>query len=495
MAIVSCPAKNWALNPLPQEGFLVPAASVILAAVKSKPRNSRLAVSPARAAAFDILLRIERESSYASELLHSHTYDRLTPINHSLTTELVMGVLRWRSLLDSQIAKSSAQPLSKLDLEVLTALRLATYQLRYLDRIPASAAINESVELVKCARKRSAAPFVNAVLRKFASGTSINQDIRQLASSHASAETISASSAHPRWLVERWIQAYGPEVTLKLCHYNQSIPRAAIRLRSPDAEDQLRAVGIELAPGNLLSSARKVLNGDVSGTRAFREGFCVIQDEASQLVAAFVGRGARLLDCCAAPGGKTRAIADRNLNAEIAAVELHPHRARLLQKLLRVDHSNTDGSRRIHVIASDARNLPFTAKFDRVIADVPCSGTGTLSRNPEIKWRLVPADLTDLQARQRAILSSAMGYVAAGGRLIYSSCSLEKEENEDVIERALAENSSFRLLDCRAELDRLLQEGELIWPDVASLTRGPFLRTLPGLHPCDGFFAGIVEKI
>ncbi len=486
--------KNWARDSSPLEAFSIPPASVILATVKSKPRNSRPPVSPARAAAFDILLRVERESSYASELLHSPSYDRLTAVDHSLTTELVMGVLRWRSLLDSRIAKSSAQPLSKLDLEVLTALRLATYQLRYLDRIPASAAINESVELVKRARKRSAVPFVNAVLRKLTSDASPDQGIAQITNAQLSAGTIAASTAHPLWLVERWTEAYGLEVTGKICHYNQSIPRTAIRLRSPEAEDQLRAEGITLAPGVLLSSARKVQHGDLSGTRAFRKGLFVIQDEASQLVAALVGDGARVLDCCAAPGGKTQAIADRNLNAEIAAVELHPHRARLLQKLLSA-HDSAAGGSRIHVIASDARNLPFATKFDSVLADVPCSGSGTLSRNPEIKWRLVPADLADLQARQLAILSSAMRHVAAAGRLIYSTCSLEKEENEDVTTRALAENSSFRVLDCRVELERLQREGELIWPDVSSLTRGPFLRTLPGLHPCDGFFAAILEKI
>jgi 16S rRNA (cytosine967-C5)-methyltransferase len=146
------------------------------------------------------------------------------------------------------------------------------------------------------------------------------------------------------------------------------------------------------------------------------------------------------------------------------------------------------------VVAADARNLPFAAKFDRVLADVPCSGTGTLSRNPEIKWRLTPADLDDLQSRQLSILRSAMAQVASGGRLIYSTCSLEKEENEDVIERALADGAAFRVLDCQAELDRLQREGELVWSEVSSLTRGPYLRTLPGVHPCDGFFAAILER-
>jgi 16S rRNA (cytosine967-C5)-methyltransferase len=442
------------------------------------------------------LLRVEREASYASELLHSQTYDRLTAVDHSLATELVMGVLRWRSLLDSQIAGSSAQPLSKLDLEILTALRLAVYQLRCLSRIPPRAAINESVELVKRARKRSAAPFVNAVLRKLGSGISPSPEVSSPAVSGVSPETLAASSAHPLWLVERWIHAYGLDSALEICRHNQSIPVTAIRLRRPEAEDQLRAEGIELAPGAFLASTRRVLRGDVARTAAFRTGLCVIQDEASQLVAALVGHGEHVLDCCAAPGGKTAAIADRNPNSNIVAVELHPHRARLLRKLLRA-HAPAAGAAddNIRVIAADARKLPFARKFNRILADVPCSGTGTLSRNPEIKWRLTPEDLADLQARQLAILRSAMAQVAIGGRVIYSTCSLEREENEDVIERVLEEESSFRVIDCRAELERLHQEGELIWPEVSSLTCGPHLRTLPGVHPCDGFFAAILEKI
>jgi 16S rRNA (cytosine967-C5)-methyltransferase len=464
--------------------------------VKPRARNTRPVVSPARSAAFDILLRIERESSYASELLHSQTYARLTTVDHSLATELVMGVLRWRSLLDSQIAAGSAQPLGKLDLEVLTALRLAVYQLRWLSRVPARAAINESVELVKRARKRSAAPFVNAVLRKLDANVSHVDNLPQPAISDASIEALATSSAHPLWLVKRWAQAYGFDSAFHSCRHNQSVPVTAIRLRRAEAEAQLHAEGVELVPGALMASARRVQHGDITKTAAYHAGLCIIQDEASQLVATLVGQGTHILDCCAAPGGKTLAIADSNPKAEVAAVDLHPHRARLLRRLLRAQDPETKvEARNIRVVAADARDLPFATKFDRVLADVPCSGTGTLSRNPEIKWRLTPQDLTDLQTRQLAILREAMAQVAAGGRLIYSTCSLEREENEDVIERLLEEDSSFRVLDCRAELEHLHQEHELIWPDPASLTRGPYLRTLPGVQPCDGFFAAILEKI
>lgn len=457
-----------------------------------------MAVSAARAAAFDILLRVERESSYASELLHSANYSRLSTSDHALATELVMGILRWRSRLDEQIATTSSQPLSKLDLEVLTAVRLALYQLAWLDRIPQRAALHESVELVKRARKRSAAPFVNAVLRKLAATAPQALKPPDQSERYTSADDLARAFAHPLWLVERWAHEYGLDAAQQICRHNQNVPVTTIRLRMPSAEAEFRAAGIGLAPGSLLSSARCVNAGDVMKTAAFRKGLVAIQDEASQLVAAFVsiegksgkGHWTKILDCCAAPGGKILAIADRNPGTLVAAVELHPHRARLLQALLRTMVS----SGRIHVIAADARQLPFSVSFDRVLADVPCSGTGTLARNPEIKWSLSPGDLHDLQARQRAILASALAQVAAGGRLIYSTCSMEKEENEDVVEHTVAGNKSFRVLDCRAELERLKTSGDLTWPDVATLTSGPYLRTIPGIHPCDGFFGAILER-
>jgi 16S rRNA (cytosine967-C5)-methyltransferase len=437
-------------------------------------------------------MRVERESSFASELLHSVTYVRLSLADHALTTELVMGVLRWRSLLDAEIATSSSLPLAKLDLEVLTTLRLAVYQLRWLDRIPSRAAIHESVELVKRARKHSAAPFANAVLRKI----SDNLSGRHISKSETAttAEAVSANSSHPLWLVKRWFDSFGGETAAKICEYDQQVPVAAIRLRHPDAEKQLRAAGMELGPGALLASASRVERGNVSRTAAFEGGLAVIQDEASHLVAALIGKGETILDCCAAPGGKTAAIADRNADADITAAELHPHRARLLQKMLRTQSADVAPCN-TRIVAADARNLPFATKFERVLADVPCSGTGTLARNPEIKWRLRPEDISDLQQRQLAILQSALNHVAQAGQLVYSTCSLEREENEDVVERALLGNPCFRIVDCRQELERLAGAGELVWPDPASLTRGPFLRTIPGAHPCDGFFAAIIERV
>ena len=435
--------------------------------------------SPARSAAFDILLAVEQKDAYASELLHSERYARLSPVDHRLATEIVMGVLRWRSVLDGEIAAHSSYDLMRLDAEVLIALRMGSYQLRFLERIPASAAVNESVELIKRARKRSAASFANAVLRKIQKGPRVEAGIPE---SKTVAE-LAVASAHPAWLVERWAQQFGFDSAQAICRHDQRVPETAIRV-TDECEKELLAAGIELAPGRLLAGARGVKSGDITKTRTFLAGRVAIQDEASQLIALLVGKGRQILDCCAAPGGKTRVLAERNPQAKILALELHPHRARLLRKM--APHEN------IEVLTADAVHFSSDQGFDRILVDAPCSGTGTLARNPEIKWRLSATDLLDLQSRQRAILRAAMRQLAPGGKLVYSTCSLEEEENASVVEQALSAEPGFRLMECKDELARLKNEGEFVWPDSASLLDGPYLRTIPGIHPCDGFFAAVL---
>ena len=442
-------------------------------------------VSPARYAAFEILLRVEKEQAYASELLHSAGAAKLSSVDHGLATELVMGVLRWRSLLDDQIEGALTQKLARLDIEVLTSLRLGAYQLLFLSRVPPRAAIFESVELVKAARKRSAAPLVNAVLRKVAKAG--RRDLLAEIEHSSGVDVLAKTSAHPEWLVSRWVGRYGFEAARQVCAHNQTVPATAIHLHDTATENEILGEGIRLAPGQLVSGARRILSGDIAATHAYRERRLSIQDEASQLVALLVGLGRRILDCCAAPGSKASFIATRNPEAMVVASELHTHRARLLQAMARLPN--------VRVVAADARHLPFRPGFDRVLADVPCSGTGTLARNPEIKWRLTPEDLDDLHSRQIAILGSALGQLAPGGRMVYSTCSLEREENEAVVEAVLAGNDEFAILDCREELQRLQQSGELAWKDLDSLLSGPYLRTLPGVHPCDGFFAAMIERL
>jgi 16S rRNA (cytosine967-C5)-methyltransferase len=442
-----------------------------------------MSISPARTVAFDILLRVDQQNSYASELLHSERLQKLTPTDRGLVMELVMGVLRWRSRLDDLVAAAASRPLAKLDAEVLNALRLAVYQLRFLTRVPAHAAIHESVELVKRAQKRSAAPFANAVLRKIAAAPNEPQQPR---SNERAATFLAGEFSHPEWMVERWIGQFGEERTRQICEFDQRTPCTSLRLESADAEQDLEAEGIKLAPGVLLTSARTLVEGDLTRTHAYLEGGVFIQDEASQLVAALVGTGSRILDCCAAPGGKTAAIAWRNPTADIVAAEIHEHRADLLRKRVRAAN--------VRVITADAMQLPLAGGSDRVLADVPCSGTGTLARNPDIKWRLMAENLGELHTKQVAILRAALRQLAPGGRAVYSTCSLEREENEAVVEEVLREIDGYQLRDCREELEKLKGSGELVQEDLDSLLSGGFVRTIPGVHPCDGFFAALIER-
>ena len=428
-------------------------------------------ISPARTAAFEILMRVETTDAYASELLHSSRFAKLSAADHGLLTELVMGVLRWRDALDERITQHTGQALAKFDLEVLTALRLGVYQILFLDRVPRHAAVNESVELVKRARKRSATGLVNAVLRKIRTEDRPHTD-------HA---------GHPKWLVHRWRENCGEEAARRICAYDQSIPATVVRLSDPQQRAELLGEGLQLEPGALLRNSFVVRSGDVAGTKLFRERRIAIQDEASQLVALLVGKGNAILDCCAAPGGKTRILAEENPDTTVIAVDVHPRRAALIKKLVALPN--------VRVIAADARALPFKQCFDRILVDAPCTGTGTLARNPEIKWRLKAEDVVRLQGYQVEILSAAMRLVTPGDRVIYSTCSLEPEENEQVVERALQGNSGFRVTSCVEELAGLAERGELIWKDFDSLASGPYLRTIPGVHPCDGFFAAIIERV
>lgn len=433
-------------------------------------------ISPARTVAFDILLKVERDDAYASELLHGPQQAKLSSSDHGLATEIVMGVLRWRSRLDEAIAAHSSLPLKKIDVEVLTALRMGAYQLLFLERIPQRAAIHESVELVKRARKTSAAAFANAVLRKLTTQTKGSPPEDNMAD----------ELAHPAWLVERWRREFGEASVRAICEYDQRVPQTVIRSFDPAVIPELSNAGIKLASGALLASAYRVTSGDVTKAAAFLEGRIAIQDEGSQLVAWLAGKGKRILDCCAAPGGKTRILASRDPEAKIVAVELHEHRARLLRKLV--------AAKNVEVGNADICSLPIGEPFDCILADVPCSGTGTLAHNPEIKWRLKPEDLVDLQNRQTAILQSAMKHAAPGGKIVYSTCSLENEENSVVVEKALASNPGFRLMDCSAELESLQRDGELLQIDMKTLTQGPYLRTIPGIHACDGFFAAVLKR-
>jgi 16S rRNA (cytosine967-C5)-methyltransferase len=439
---------------------------------------------------------VEAEGAYASEVLHTELGPSIKPEDAALATELTMGVLRWRGLLDFLLERQLKKPVARLDLAVAIALRIGLYQLRFLERIPARAAVNESVDLVKHARKASAASLVNAVLRRLAAEAEAPAT-RFLPPDLPAAERLAILHSHPRWMVERWLARFGQARTTALLEANNRAPRLSCALHDPSGRGpvlaELAKGGMATDEGRLLRSAFAVSGGSPARTAAFLAGQISIQDEASQAVSLLldVHEGDRVLDLCAAPGGKTATLARAaGAKGTVAAADLHPHRLRAMReqlkriKLARVTLVNLDAT----------KPLPFRSGFDRILVDAPCSGTGTLARHPEIRWRLRPEQLPELYQLQVAILCRALEGLAPGGRLVYSTCSLEPEENEEVVAEALRENQSIKRVagsTVSATLAKYLAPG-IQPPDLVD-TSGQF-RTLPGAQATDGFFAAVLER-
>ncbi|MGA8530773.1 MAG: transcription antitermination factor NusB [Acidobacteriaceae bacterium] len=444
-------------------------------------------IGPARRVAFDILLQMERGDAHSDELLRSPEVDALSVADRHLTTTLVLGTLRWQIALDAQIRTLLARPDAKLSPEAATALRMGAYQLLHLDRVPAHAVLHDSVELVKQGTERGAAGMVNAVLRKVQRIADSGQRIEEPRTWGG----IAARWAHPAWMVERWVRRYGLEAAEAICRWDQEPAGITIR-----AEPDAALADLEIEPGAFLASARRVVRGDAVRSEDFREGRIRIQDEASQLVAEVAVADApdaeRVLDLCAAPGGKTAILAERLPLAEITAVDVSRKRLDAMRRML-----PSELARRMRFEAADAAKRALRPEWDLVLCDVPCSGTGTMARNPEIRLRVTEADLARQQQRQLAILRGGLAGVRTGGRLVYSTCSLEPEENEQVVEAALQESPEFRLVPVETILDALAARGALT-PEgrerLRSATEGPYLRTIPGIHPCDGFFAAVVQR-
>ncbi len=447
-------------------------------------------VSPARQAAYRILRRVESGRAFAVDLLQSQQVSELKEVDRKLATELVMGVLRWAGELDFQIELLSEKPLKYFDPEVLTILRLGLYQIRFLRKIPKHAVVNEGVEMAKAVRKRSAAGLVNAVLRKCA------ESARPIVSKQAEVpdpEAVEmACHSLPTWLLERWTELFGPEAAKSLAWQSTMIPRTALRASGIEAgreqlQRELREEGIETRPGRYGRLALVVETGNLQSAKSLRSGCVLIQDEASQLVADLVraGPGNSVLDLCAAPGIKTAQLAAALRKGTLVACDLSVRRLRTMPKLL--SRVIPEGLR-LHLVRLDAtRDLPFRLKFDRILLDVPCSGTGTLARNPEIKARLEPRDLLRLAESQAKMLRNALEALAPGGRLVYATCSLEPEENEQVVEKVLRDEPGYRLLTA-PELSRE-------FPSLSPLfDPGGYFRTRPDLHSMDGFFAAVMIR-
>ncbi|MFT4112220.1 16S rRNA (cytosine(967)-C(5))-methyltransferase RsmB [Silvibacterium sp.] len=441
-------------------------------------------IAPARSIAFEILLHVTDTdtNSHSDELLRDPQVNALSQQDRALATTMVLGTLRWQLQLDARIRPLLARPDTKLSPGAETALRLGAFQLLHLDRIPPHAAIGESVELTRRAGEHFATGLVNAVLRKLAKSPRVD----------AAPASLAAEYAHPAWLAESWIRNYGEPAARAICAFDQQPAPVTIRLVHPEAEASLVEAGIELAPGSFLAAARRVVGGDVARTQAFRNGWIRIQDEGSQLVAELAGQGSRILDTCAAPGGKTAILAERSPEADITAADINRRRLDAMRRNL------TALGDRIHFVTQDAASMTLAPEHDLILCDVPCSGTGTIARNPEIRLRLAADDLTRHSERQRRILAAALGGLAPGGRLIYSTCSLEPEENEQVVEAVLAARPGFTCVPVSAELAALAVSGRVHEEGSAKLAahalRDGYLRTLPGILDCDGFFAAILTQ-
>jgi 16S rRNA (cytosine967-C5)-methyltransferase len=459
-----------------------------------------MSISRARTIAFDVLLRVAKQDAYADDVLRGELDSAVKTEDAGLATELTLGVLRWQRLLDFVLDRYLKKPASMADVEVRIALRLGIYQLLFLDRVPAHAAVHESVELVKRARKRSAATLVNAILRKAAKeplpGNSPADAVAGLFSRDLSlADQLGIQYSHPTWIVERWLRIYGEEGTRSLLQANNRVPTLSGYVLDPQRRDEatlsLQQAGCRIQAGRLLRDAWVLEGGNPSASDSVRRSWVAIQDEASQAVARLVAvnPGNIVLDLCAAPGGKTLLLARvAGAQGHVIAADLHENRVRAMQGRLELA-----GVRNVETIVLDGEQpLPFERAFDRILIDVPCSGTGTLSRHPEIRWKLHAEDLRDLHGRQARLLCNALPHLAPHGRLVYSTCSLEPEENEFVVREVLgALGETFRIADPRIAIESLLQQSVSIQSVVSS---DGFFRTFPSVHGTDGFFAAVIER-
>lgn len=429
-----------------------------------------MTISPARIAAFDILLRIEADHAYSSVLLPMFEAD-LSLIDRGLCHELTLGALRRQIYLDRLIEKLTKG--NKLDPEIRIALRLGLYQLLFLDRVPDYSAINESVNLVQRARKISAKGFVNAVLRRASRETVDLSFVDEI-------ERLSVETSHPRWLIEKWIGEFGIETASALANANNEIPRTAFRLiggSTIEGQDVVRMA--RLSP--YIDGCFLLDIHDQTVFEAAERGEIYIQDEASQMVAhaVNVANTGRFLDVCAAPGGKTGAIAARHslTSGLLVAGDLHTPRVEYLR-----DNCRRQGAETVQIVQYDAeQELPFQERsFASVLVDAPCSGTGTIRHNPELRYFLKPGDFAELTSKQLAILNNASKVVGHDGTLVYSTCSVEREENEGVCASFLSGNRDFQII--RPDLD-----DRFITPDG-------FGRTWPQTDNMDGFFIATFRR-
>lgn len=443
-----------------------------------------------RAICLEILRQLTQTDRHPDSLLSDafKRYRYLTPLDRGFLTELTYGILRWRERLDWAIRHLSTIPFERIEPETLNILRLGLYQIDFLTRTPVSAAVNESVELAKKFRGRKGGGFVNAILRAYLRK---KREIPYPEMDQDPGLHISIVHSHPLWLVRKWIDEMGIEATLKVCEFNNRIAPLTLRTNSlklsrEELMEKFKRKGLdpirtEYSPDGIWLKAPL----PVSELPFLHEGLFIIQDEASQLVTSILDPkpGEKVLDGCASPGGKATHIAQKMGNeGEVYALDLTKEKLILIEEM-----SRRLGIKIIKTMKGDAtKPLPTFGrmKFDRVLADVPCSGFGTLRRNPDLKWRKREEEVLRLRQLQLAILNNLSAYVGEGGILVYSTCTIFREENEDVVEDFLKGHRAFRLVAASGGLSQ----------KCSALMSNGYFKTFPPKNDMDGFFAAKLIK-
>ena len=449
-------------------------------------------IGPARVAAYDILRGVSAGTVDLPTAIAASRERLDDDRDRALAAEIAAGVQRWRAALDFLIVHFSKRDLARLDPEVVEILRLSAYQLLHLTRVPASAIVDDAVKLTKRIRKTSASGLVNAVLRAISRHSGklpLPPRPDEAANREAVLDYLSITLSHPRWLTSRWLERMAFARTERWLQFNNEpgpLTLRANRLRATPAAvaGQLDADGVKVVPARFGPDALLVQDGAAFKSLAFKQGLFLVQDEASQLVPLLAGSnpGARVLDACASPGGKTTALASAMGNDSVlVACDVRDRRIDLLRRTVA-----SSGATNVRIAQADLlKPLPFSEPFDCVLVDAPCSGLGTLRRDPDIRWRRTETDLDAFAAAQLVMLQHASDVVRPGGRLIYATCSSEPEENEGVADAFLSGHRQFAEVNAAAAAPAL--------PREVIDARG-HLRTTPDQHGLEAFFGAVFQR-